>query len=111
VTVATIRKGGAWRRVVELWLQDHGFDTTCRGLGFAGDDIVAVRGPLALSVEAKNDKSMALAAFVDQAHANAGVAVPIVVAHRRNHATADGAYFILTGRAFAQLLDAFGAEQ
>lgn len=100
----THRKGSRWRRAVEVWLQGAGFETTSRGIGFAGDDIVAVRAQLVLSIEAKNAKTIDLAGFVDQAVANANGSIPTVVVHRRGHIAVDDAYVVLPGRAFIELL-------
>lgn len=102
--INTHAKGGKFRHEVELWLQDAGFTTTVRGLGFAGDDIVAVRDLLALSIEAKNQRAIELARFVDQAVANAGLAIPVVVVHRKGRASVDDAYVVLPGAAFVQLI-------
>jgi hypothetical protein len=101
------RKGSSWRRQVELWLQAAGFSTSVRGLGFSGDDIVASRQRVVLSVEAKNHRAVDLAAFVDQAERQAAAGlIPVLVLHRRGRASVDDGYVVLSGRSFLVLVDA-----
>lgn len=110
----TNAKGGRWRHKVERWFEDAGFVTTVRGIGFTGDDILAVqqRGaiPLRLSVEAKNQNEITLASFVDQAvkqsimyPAEDGV-LPVAVIHRRGRDDVDQGYVVLPGWAFIELV-------
>lgn len=103
--VNTHRKGSRWRRAVQDWLGHNGWATRFRGLGEAGDDITASRAGLALSVECKDHQRFDLAGWVDQAERQAPVdAIPIVIAHRRGHASVNGAYVVMSGRAFARLM-------
>lgn len=108
------RKGWAWRRKVELWFEAAGFHTTTRGIGFEGDDILAVQArqpiPLRLSVEAKNHNEITLAAFVDQAVRQSimyppedGV-LPVVVIHRRGRNEVDHGYVVMPSWAFIELV-------
>lgn len=103
--VATLVKGGRWRRAVEVFLNDHGFSTVPRGLGYAGDDITATRRDLALSIEAKNHQRWAPAAWVDQAVEQAPKgAVPVVFAHRRGKTRPADGYVIMRGKDFITLI-------
>lgn len=119
MTIHTHRKGSAWRHKVEQWFIDAGFVTTVRGIGFAGDDLYVMRPPqqilggaweprLALSVEAKNHKTLDLAGFVDQAvsqaHDYEEITLPVVIAHRRARASVDDAYVVMPGWAFIELV-------
>lgn len=111
----TNRKGGIWRHKVERWFEAAGFYTTVRGLGFSGDDILAVSKKgywpeLRLSIEAKNTKDISLSSFVDQAvkqsimyPAEDGV-LPVVIIHRRARDDVDQAYVVLPGWAFIELV-------
>lgn len=110
-------KGSRWRHRVEEWFLEAGFQTTVRGIGWAGDDIT-VRRPiqrrvtwvpeLILSVEAKNHREITLASFVDQATSQAHdvdeAALPVVVAHRRSRTDVDQAYVVMPGWAFLELV-------
>jgi hypothetical protein len=104
-------KGSRWRHKVEGWLSEAGFQTSVRGIGFPGDDVLArlpQRNDLVLSVEAKNAKTITLAAFVDQAVENAHdddeLALPVVVVHRKGRAEVDDAYVVMPGWAFIELV-------
>lgn len=104
-------KGSRWRRAVSCWLDEHGFTTRFRGIGEAGDDITAHRGRLELSVEAKNWRTVDLAGWVGQAQSNAPAgAVPVVIAHRKGHASVNDSYVILSGREFARLVTLLDQE-
>ena len=110
-------KGSRWRHDVERWFTDAGFATTVRGIGYQGDDVLVCRSArttglpmvsLRLSVEAKNHRELDLAGFVDQASRQAAdydeLTLPLVVAHRRGHARVDGAYCVMPGWAFIELV-------
>lgn len=109
-------KGSRWRHAVEEWFSAAGFETTVRGHGFAGDDLLVHRPArptdglhrgLTMSIEAKNHREIALSTFVDQAVRQATAyptALPVVVAHRRAHATVDDAYVVMPGWAFRALV-------
>ena len=115
--IATHTKGSRWRHQVEMEFANAGFQTSVRGIGWAGDDIT-VRRPimrpkdwvpeLILSVEAKNHKDITLSKFVDQAAVQAAsisqAALPLVVAHRRGRSDVDSAYFVMPGWAFIELV-------
>ena len=99
-------KGRAWARAVEVMLNGAGFHTHKRPLGEAGDDITARRGDLELSVEAKNHKSITLAAFLDQAEGNArSDQHAVVIAHRPGRASAEDGYVVMSAAGFMALLD------
>ena len=102
------RKGSWWQRQVVLWLDGRLFHTSTRGTGYTGDDVVAHRGRLGLSVECKNTKALDLAGSVDQSVANAGDLLPLTVIHRRGRSSVDDAYFVLRGRDFARLMSLLG---
>jgi hypothetical protein len=105
-------KGSRWRHKVEQWFLDAGFRTTVRGIGYAGDDILAKQlqpgGELCLSVECKNHKTITLASFVDQAvdqaHTYDDLTLPVAVIHRPGRAEVDDAYVVMPGWAFIELV-------
>jgi Holliday junction resolvase len=102
--VNTTAKGTRWARAVEVFLNGAGFGTVRRAWRDAGDDMVAVRGDVVLSVEAKDHKAITLAAFVDQAERQAGDGqVPVVVIKRPRRPSVDDAYVVMSGRAFRRL--------
>ena len=100
-----LEKGSRWRRQVHLWLLDAGFTVMRREHYETGDDLQATMPGLSLSIEAKNHRELAIAAFVDQAERQAnGNQIPVVFAHRRGKPDVDNCYVIMTGRAFRQLI-------
>src|SRR5690349_20816712 len=103
--IHALEKGSAWRRQVQLWLMSAGFDVTRRDHYLPGDDPQATMPGMSLSIEAKNHKSITLAAFVDQANRQAHHdQIPIVFAHRRGKSSVDDGYVIMSGRAFRELI-------
>ena len=104
--MSTITKGSRWRLLAQRFLEALGYETTARGWMDAGDDITARRGMLELSVECKDHRALNLAGWVDQAARNApDGAIPVVIAHRLGKASVADAYVIMSGRAFAELLE------
>jgi hypothetical protein len=104
--MSTITKGTRWAHKVRTFLDELGYETTARAWMAQGDDITAIRGMLELSVECKDHRTLNLAGWVDQAHRQAPEgAIPVVVAHRLGKAAAEDAYVIMSGRAFAELLE------
>jgi hypothetical protein len=96
--MSTIDKGTRWRRKVQDYLDAGGMITSARAWMEPGDDITAAAGGIALSVEAKDHRTLSLAGWVDQASRNAPAgAVPVVIAHRQGHAGVDQAYVIMRG--------------
>jgi Holliday junction resolvase len=90
---------------VQVFLIEMGFGTWRREWMDAGDDIVATRGDRILSIEAKDHKSITLAAFVDQAERQAKQGqIPVVVVKRPRRTTVDDAYIVMSGRAFRELM-------
>jgi hypothetical protein len=122
--ISTHRKGWVWRRKIEKWFEEAGFVTTTRGIGFSGDDILAVRQlhylahdstglptyTLRLSVEAKDHQTITLAAFVDQAVKQAAMypaesgTLPVAIIHRKGRPDVDNAYVVMPGWAFIELV-------
>jgi hypothetical protein len=101
----THRKGSRWRRTVQSWLDDLGCVTSFRPWMQAGDDVRATLGDLALSIEAKDHRSLDLAGWIKQAEANSPADhVPVVIAKRRGKTSPADAYFILSGASFARLI-------
>jgi hypothetical protein len=106
------RKGSMWRHKVEAWFADAGFATTVRGIGYAGDDLLAEVEHndhwLQLSVEAKNHREITLSKFVDQSVDQAASydngTLPVAVIHRPGRAQVDDAYVVLPGWAFIELV-------
>lgn len=104
--MSTITKGSTWRRKVQVFLEAAGYETTARAWMERGDDITAIRGMLELSIECKDHRKLDLAGWVDQAERQAPAeAIPVVFAHRLGKAGAAEAYVIMSGRAFADLLE------
>lgn len=105
MTVHTNRKGSAWRFLVQKFFEDLGYAVTRRGIGDQGDDLTASTDTYVFSVEAKNHKDITLAAFVDQAERQCPEGqIPVVFAHRRNKASVDDGYVIMSGRTFRRLI-------
>lgn len=104
--MSTITKGTIWRRKVQIFLEAAGYATTARAWMDRGDDITATRGMLELSIECKDHRTLNLAGWVDQAERQAPPdAIPLVIAHRLGKGSAEDAYVIMSGRAFADLLE------
>ena len=90
---------------VRRWLDGEGFHTERRPWMEPGDDLTARRGPLVLSVEAKDQRRFDLAAWIAQAERNCPPgSVPIVVAHRPGRADPEDGYVVMSGSAFADLI-------
>jgi hypothetical protein len=98
-------KGRSWSRKVVVYLEDEiGLALRVRPLGMPGDDIAVPTDP-PLSIEAKNHKAWSPGSWVDQAERQAPPgSIPIVWAHRRGKAEADGGFVLMSGAAFVQLL-------
>ena len=104
--MSNVSKGSRWRRAVEVWLNEAGHITHSRPWMEPGDDITVYTSPLPLSVEAKDQRALALAAWVDQARKNAPRgAIPVVIAHRLGHTSPDMAYVIMSGSDFRRLIE------
>lgn len=104
--MSTITKGTRWRKNVQDWLTGLGYECTAKAWMQPGDDITAIRGMLALSIEAKDHRALSLATWVDQAERQCpDQQVPVVIAHRLGKAKPEDAYVIMSGRAFADLLE------
>ena len=98
--------GTRWRKVVQDWFTRLGYDTVARPWMQPGDDITVTRGMLTLSIECKHQRTLSLAQWVNQAEENAPPGqIPVVIAHRLGRANADGAYVIMSGAAFSELLE------
>ena len=98
--------GTRWRKVVQDWFTRLGYDTEAKAWMQPGDDITVTRGMLTLSVECKDHRTLSLAQWVNQAEEQCPAGhIPVVIAHRLGHASADGAYVIMSGAAFSELLE------
>lgn len=88
------RKGKAYERAVEVWLEEAGHNTDRTMAGASVEDICIHE--LALSIEAKNQKAMNLAGWVDQAvrqvTERGGKWLPIVI-HKRAGRTDVGEHY------------------
>jgi hypothetical protein len=106
VSAGALNKGTRWAKLVEDFLNELGFGVVRSKWFDAGDDMTAVMPGLALSVEAKNHRSIDLAGFVDQATRQAGPGeVPVVFVHRRGRGSVDDGYVVMTGRGFRLLVE------
>jgi hypothetical protein len=103
---ASKAKGTRWENEVRDLYRSHGFITAERlALGGTLDrgDIAGV-GPL--TIEAKNHRSMSLAAWIDEAEreaVNAGHRFAVVHHHRVGRAGAGDGYATLRGDTFARM--------
>lgn len=104
--MSNVSKGSRWRKSVQDWFTALGYDTTFRAWTQPGDDITVSRGMLTLSVETKDHRTLALAAWVDQADRQAPDGhIPVVVAHRPGKGSPAEAYVIMSAASFADLLE------
>jgi hypothetical protein len=102
----TTTKGTRWRRQVQDWLESLGYECQAKPWMAPGDDMTATRGMLTLSVETKDHRALSLASWVDQAERQCPDGqIPVVVAHRLGKAKPESSYVILSGAAFAELLE------
>ena len=105
---ASKARGTRWESAIVTYLQGAGFPQAERR-ALAGN---ADRGDIAgvpLVIEAKNAARTELAAWVDEAQAeavNAGVDVGVVWHHRRGKASPGDGFVTMSGAAFARLLRA-----
>jgi hypothetical protein len=103
--VNTHRKGSTWRRRVQDWFDQFGCRTYARQLGEAGDDITVWHESFELSVEAKNHKSITLAAFLDQCESNADDhEMPVLFIKRRGKVRVDDCYVVMSGATYRRHL-------
>ena len=77
------RKGATAEVAVVNWLRDHGWPDARRYLAGDGRQPGDVDGVPGVAIEVKNQARIELAAWLDQAVAEAGSALPVVVAKRR----------------------------
>lgn len=102
---ASKAKGTRWESAIAAYLNGVGFPVERRALNGSTDkgDIAG----LPLVIEAKNCRTTALAAWVDEAAAearNAGVPVGVVWHHRRGKASPADGFVTMSGEAFVTLL-------
>ena len=101
------QKGTAWEvRIVE-YLRTHGAPHAERRALNGAKDRGDVAGIPGVVIEAKNEKTMSLAGWVDEAEAeavNARAELAVVWHHRRGKASPGQAYVTMTGETFAHLL-------
>jgi len=99
-------KGRSWSRAVRNVLEAAGAMVHTRPLGEAGDDLAVQLGRVSLSIECKNQKTLKLAAFVDQAADNAaGHQIPVAVIKRIGKADACDGYAVLPVWALLDLIE------
>jgi len=104
--MSTITIGTRWRKTVQDWFTRLGYDTEAKAWMQPGDDLTVTRGMLTLSVECKYQRALSLAQWVNQAEEQCPPGqIPVVIAHRLGRANAEGAYVIMSGASFAELLE------
>ena len=107
---ASKARGTKWETAIARYLVDSGFPSAERR-ALAGN---ADRGDIAgvpVVVEAKNAARTELAAWVDEAQAeavNAGVDVGVVWHHRRGKSSPGDGFVTMSGAAFVRLLRGVG---
>lgn len=104
--MSTITKGTRWRKSVQDWFTALGYHCQAKAWMAAGDDLTVSRGMLALSVECKDHRALAIGTWVDQAERQCPEGqIPVVVAHRLGHARAEDAFVIMSAHTFGELLE------
>jgi hypothetical protein len=102
----TTTKGTRWRRQVQDWLEALGYHCVAKPWMAPGDDMTVTRGMLALSVETKDHRTLNLSGWVDQAVRQCPDGqIPVVIAHRLGRGQPRDSYVIMSGAAFADLLE------
>lgn len=108
--VNTNAKGRTWRAEVATFLRERGLFLQAVGHGDAGTDLLELVPPIGLgrpplAIEAKNDKSHELAAWLDKAIDDAPPGyVPVVFIHRRGRGSAEQGYVLMQGSDLVRLL-------
>lgn len=105
------RKGTAWESTVVDYLKSFGWKHAERRALNGNLDRGDIAGLPGVVIEAKNAKTIALAAWLDEANteaANDGADLGVVWFKRRGHIDAGKGYVVMDGRTFAQLLTAAG---
>ncbi|GIF14820.1 hypothetical protein [Actinoplanes teichomyceticus] len=103
---ASRKKGTAWESSITAYLSGAGFPGVERRALTGSQDKGDVAG-LPLVIEAKNCKTTTLAAWVDEASAeakHAGVAVGVVWHHRRGKSSPGDGFVTMSGEDFVTLL-------
>lgn len=100
------QKGTAWETAVVRYLAEYSPTVERRAL-HGGRDLGDVTGIAGVVIECKNEKTLALASYVDEAiaegdNANADVAVAWI--HRRGKASPADGYVVMNGTQFVSLL-------
>jgi hypothetical protein len=100
------QKGTSWETAVVRYLQRFSQTVERRAL-HGGRDLGDVTGIPGVVIEAKNEKAITLAAYVDEAiaegdNANADVAVAWI--HRRGKSSPADGYVVMNGTQFVSLL-------
>lgn len=102
-----VAKGTAWASACRDFLVGRGLDARRLPLGGEHDEgDLAVGGLLPLRVECKNQRTYALAPWLNQAEAAAAKAgaLSVVWAHRKGKSAAGDGYVIMSGATFAAIL-------
>jgi hypothetical protein len=108
---ASRRKGTAWESAVVEYLREHGIPYAERRALSGSLDRGDITGVPGVMIEAKAEKSIDLAGYMDEVRvqtANAGAQLGVAVVKRRNRSPGD-AYVVLTLATFAGLLADAGA--
>ncbi|GIE46383.1 hypothetical protein [Actinoplanes lobatus] len=103
---ASKAKGTRWESLIVRYLIEQGFPAIERRALNGSSDKGDIAG-LPVVVEAKNCRTTALAAWVDEATVearNAGVEVGVVWHHRRGKASPGDGFVTMSGAAFVELL-------
>jgi hypothetical protein len=104
---ASKAKGTAWETKIVNFLKDFGAPSIERRALKGAQDRGDIAGIPQVVIEAKNAKTMALAAWVDEAEAervNDRADIGVVWHHRRGKALPEDGYVTMTGSTFVKLL-------
>ena len=105
------QRGTAWETAIVRTLRVNGFPNAERRALAGTHDLGDVTGIPGVVIEAKRQKQLALAAWVDEAVVegiNAEADVAAVWAHRKGKANPLDGYVVMTGRQFVALLHEAG---
>lgn len=104
---AAKRKGSSWEAQIVTCLREHGAPHAERRLAGSTKDRGDIAGIPGLVIEAKNQATLELARWVDEAEterANDGAALAVVWHKRRGRGRAQDGYVTMTGATLLALL-------